>query len=81
MRVPSPLSARAVNRIETSEGVIAEVVVVEPNGDEYVVNCICRQEGTTVDGEGDALSYLNLRYGDVAFCTAVRNAAMGNPIP
>ena len=71
-----PLNARAVHRIETSEGVIAEVVVIEPNGDEYVVKCLCREEGTTVDGEGDALSYLNERYGDVVFCTAVRNAAM-----
>jgi hypothetical protein len=72
------LSARAVQRIETSEGVIAEVVVIEPNGDEYVVKCLCRDEGTTVDGEDDALSYLNERYGDVEFCTAVRNAAMGS---
>ncbi|MHB8635520.1 MAG: hypothetical protein ACYC96_03495 [Fimbriimonadaceae bacterium] len=74
----NPLSARAINRVETPEGVIAEVVVVEPNGDEYVVKCLCRDEGTTVDGEGDALSYLNERYGDVVFCTAVRNAAMRN---
>ena len=80
-RMSSRLNARAVNRIETSEGVIAEVVVIEPNGDQYIVNCICRKEGTTVDGEGDALSYLNERYGDVAFCTTVRNAAMGNAPP
>jgi len=71
------LSARAVHRIETSEGVIAEVVVIEPNGDEYVVKCVCRDEGTTVDGEGDALHYLNERYGDKAFCSAVRKAALG----
>ena len=80
-RMYGRLSARAVHRVETSEGVIAEVVVVEPNGDEYVVKCLCRVEGTTVDGEGDALCYLNERYGDVAFCTAVRNAAMGNATP
>jgi len=78
-RMSVRLSARAVNRIETAEGVIAEVVVIEPNGDEYVVNCVCRDEGTTVDGEGDTLVYLNERYGDVAFCLAVRNAALGNP--
>lgn len=77
--MPGRLSARAIHRIETAEGVIAEVVVIEPNGDEYVVKCLCRDEGTTVDGEGDALSYLNERYGDVAFCTAVREAAMGHP--
>lgn len=72
------LIARAIHRIETSEGVIAEVVVTEPNGDETTVKCLCREEGTTVDGEGDSLSYLNERYGDVAFCTAVRKAAMGH---
>ena len=80
-RMSGRLNARAIHRIETSDGVIAEVVVVEPNGDEYVVKCLCLEEGTTVDGEGDALSYLNERYGDVAFCTVVRNAAMGNTTP
>ncbi|HLK15278.1 MAG TPA: hypothetical protein VKT78_10770 [Fimbriimonadaceae bacterium] len=75
----SGLTARAISRIETPEGVVAEVIVVEPNGDEYRVNCLCRAEGTTVDGEGDALHYLNERYGDQAFCFTVRTAALGRP--
>jgi hypothetical protein len=75
------LSARALHRIETPEGIMADVIVVEPNGDETVVRCTCRSEGTTVDGEGDALHYLNERYGDVVFCTAVRDAALGRAAP
>lgn len=78
LKMPGNLSARAIHRIETAEGIAAEVIVTEPNGDEYIVRCLCRMEGLTVDGEGDALSYLNERYGDVAFSTTVRDAALGH---
>jgi hypothetical protein len=70
------LTARVVNRVETDGSVIADVVVCEANGDEYTVHCICRPDGTEVGGSGDDLKYLNERYGDVYFCTTIREAAL-----
>ena len=72
------LSARVVEKVLTSEGMLAEVMVYEPNGDAYRFHCLCGDEETAVDGDGEELSYLNERYGDVAFCTTIRLEVMSD---
>lgn len=74
--MPDKLTAKALHKIQTPDTVIAEIVVTEPNGDEYVFRCVCRSDGTEVDGAGDALEYLNERYGDIQFSTTIREAAL-----
>lgn len=71
------LRAFAVRRERTANGLVADVIVVEPNGDEHRVRCICREDGTEIGADGPVVPYLNDRYGDRVFCANVRQAAMG----
>jgi len=56
-------------------------MLIEPNGDETRVRCLCRGDLTEigVDGrETEGLTYLNKRYGGTAVCTAARKVTLGS---
>lgn len=75
------LCARLVNRIPSLEGTEADLMLIEPNGDETRVRCLCRGDLTEigVDGrETEGLTYLNKRYGGTAVCTAARKVTLGS---
>ncbi len=70
----SSLKAIAVGQGDPSEGV--EVIVEEPNGDQIRVCCICFDEQTIIEGDGQLIEYLHERYGERTFCLTVREAAL-----
>ncbi len=60
------LRARLLQHVLSSEGPQADIALIEPNGDEYKVRCLCKSDGTTDLGAAtnpDMLGYLNGRYG------------------
>jgi hypothetical protein len=77
MEMPTSLTANVIERIRTPDGIVADLVVVEPNGDRTYITCTVFPTTTEVDGDGELLAYLNERYGDVNFCQTVRKAALG----
>jgi len=61
------LSARKLQTVPSNEGIQADVALTESNGDEHVVRCLCKFDGTTDIGDpnsGETLKYLSDRYGD-----------------
>ena len=59
------LRAELVRRVQSPDGLLADIVLIEPNGDEYEVQCLLRHDGTTEIGEagnGESLKYLNENY-------------------
>lgn len=71
------ITAQVLERIQTPDGIVADLLVIEPNGDSTFVTCTVFPTTTEVDGDGDLLAYLNERYGDREFCQIVRRAALG----
>lgn len=73
------LHARLVAWLPASEGKKAELVLIEPNGDEHCVTCHCRPDGTTdisEQGDGSMLMYLNDRYGMPEVCGLCREITL-----
>ena len=71
------LYGRFVNYLPTTEGVRANILLIEANGDEYPVNCLARASGTDINGETLYLHYLNQRYGEETVCAVARNTTTG----
>ena len=71
------LHGRFVNYLPTTEGVQANILLIEENGDEYPVKCLARVSGTDINGESVYLNYLNQRYGRETVSTVARNTTTG----
>ena len=71
------LFGRFVNYLPTNEGVQANILLIEGNGDEYPVKCLARASGTDVNGDTVYLNYLNQRYGPETVATVARRTATG----
>jgi hypothetical protein len=71
------LTANVIERVRTPDGVVADLVVIEPNGDKTYLRCTCFPTSTEVDGDRELVGYLNNRYGDRAFSQTLRRAALG----
>ena len=56
------LKAVALRREMTARGLEADVLVVEPNGEEYPVGCICRVGNIEIGGDDAVMTYLTDRY-------------------
>lgn len=57
------LIARLLEPVAFSEGVQADVVLIEPNGDEYLVRCLCRLDGSTeIGGDPGVIALLDDKY-------------------
>lgn len=73
------LRARLVGPVPSSEGIQAEVILIEPNGDEHSVRCLCRSNGSTdIGGDSEVLDYLNTKYGDQSVCGLAREVTLGS---
>lgn len=62
----SGLGVRFLRNVYSPDGPHAELMLIEPNGDEHKVLCLCRIGGQVdvgEDGSGEVLRYLNDRYG------------------
>ena len=74
------LQVRLIRYVDSEEGTQADLLLIEPNGDEHRVRCLCKKDGSTdigEEGDGQVLAYLNNRYGPVAVCTVSRRATIG----
>ncbi len=68
-------------RAETSEqGFLGEVLLIEPNGDEYPIHCLVKDLGTEISGDAEHLDYLNKRYGEPEVCFTARETVLGTPL-
>ena len=65
-----------MTRTETDDAIIADVRVVEPNGDEHRFEVFVTPDETNVTGEDDILDYLHQRYGSVLFSSVIRSAVL-----
>lgn len=70
------LTSRFLKEVPSPDGLQAELLLVEPNGDEHHVRCLARQQGTDIFGDGEMLGYLNGRYGDREVCLVARDAVI-----
>lgn len=71
------LRARFIRHVPSQDGRQADIVLIEPNGDEHPVRCLMRPNGTEIGGDGESLQYLNVKYGDVEVCLAAQGAVLG----
>ena len=56
-----------MREVPSPDGPQADLILIEPNGDEHQVRCLCRKGGTTEISEevtAGAVAYLNDRYGE-----------------
>lgn len=68
-----------VSREQSLDSDKAVLLLVEPNGDQHAVECICRHGGGTEIGEvgnGSVLAYLKERYGDQTVWALCRAATL-----
>lgn len=72
----SALNGRLICHMFCSEGKLAEIVLIEPNGDEHPVRCLVRENGTDITGNGEELDYLNQRYGSQSVCEVARGTVL-----
>lgn len=77
------LQARWVSDVPSNEGLQAELLLVEPNGDEHEVRCLVRHNRRIeVFGFPQEIEYLCARYGTpTVFLTAGRvlDPSLGEP--
>jgi hypothetical protein len=69
----SGLHGRFVSYLPTTEGVRANILLIEDNGDEYPVKCLARVSGTDINGDPVYLDYLNQRYSPETVCAVARH--------
>lgn len=69
-----PLQARWVAAVPSVEGRQADLLLVEPNGDEYAVRCLVKPDRKIdLGGQPQDIEYLCARYGTaIVFMTAGR---------
>jgi hypothetical protein len=51
-----------IRYVPSPDGVQADIALIEPNGEEHEVRCLCRENGTEIGGDEYTLLYLNHRY-------------------
>lgn len=71
------LRARKIVDVPSPDGPQADLVLIEPNGDECPVRCLIRPDRTEIAGDGDSIDYLNTKYGEPNVCSAARQAVLG----
>ncbi|MCC7231084.1 MAG: hypothetical protein IT203_11885 [Fimbriimonadaceae bacterium] len=73
------LQARFLRFVYSTEGRQADLMLIEPNGDEHLLRCLCRPSGATDIGEvgdGSIVGYLNHRYGAPTVCSLCRQVTL-----
>lgn len=59
------LRALFMRHVPSADGTQADVLLIEPNGDEHRVRCLCKPDGSTELGaEGETVSFLADKYGE-----------------
>ena len=76
----SGLRAVLMRHVPSPDGPQADVLLIEPNGEEHQVRCLCKSDGTTdlgVIGDGGRLTYLEDKYGSQVVWALSRQLTLG----
>ena len=58
------LRAVLMRHVSSVDGIQADVLLIEPNGDEHRVRCLCKHDGSTdIGGDGEMIAFLNEKFG------------------
>ncbi len=72
------LTARLVEHVPSPDGTQADALLIEPNGDEHRIRCLCKKDGTTdLGGDGAMVHYLNQKYGSQTVWALSRQMTLG----
>lgn len=74
------LRAVLMRHVPSPEGPQADVLLIEPNGQEHQVRCLCKSDGTTDLGEmgnGERLPFLEDKYGAQVIWALARQITLG----
>ena len=73
------LRAELMRRVPSPDGLQADVILIEPNGEEHQVRCLCKPNGTTdlgVLGGSGRLDTLEERFGQQTVCALSRQITL-----
>lgn len=71
------LSARLIEHVPSPEGVQANLTLIEPNGDEHRVRCLCKSDRTThLYGDGEMIKFLHDKFGAETVCALARQVTL-----
>ena len=75
--ISGQLHSRVVRLVDSPDGKQADIMLIEPNGDEHPVQCLCKPDGTMdLGGDGEVLAYLNHRYSPAVVGQTARAAIL-----
>lgn len=73
------LRAELMRHVPSPDGPQADVLLIEPNGEEHQVRCLCKPDGTTdlgMMGGRERLILLEVRYGPQVICALTRQITL-----
>ena len=73
------LEASLMRRVTSDDGVQADILIVEPTGEEHQIRCLCRHNGATDLGEHvepGHLEHLKGRYGPQVLLALTRHVTL-----
>lgn len=75
------LRALLMRHVPSPDGPQADVLLIEADGREHQIRCLCRRDGTTVlgivDDAGGRLAHLEARYGPQVIWALTRQMTLG----
>lgn len=77
----SGLRAELMRHVPSPDGPQADILLIEPGGEEHQIRCLCRMDGTTELGElgnGERLRYLEGKYGAQVIWALTRQITLGS---
>ncbi len=69
-----------MRHVPSNEGRQADLLIIEPDGQEHQIRCLCRADGTTVLGElgdGKRIPHLDRKYGSQVIWALTRQVTLG----
>ena len=72
------LQAKLLGYVPSPDGTQADLLLLEPNGNENRVRCLCKRDGSTdIGGDAERVDYLNTKYGSQTVWTLSRQITLG----
>jgi hypothetical protein len=75
------LRAEFMRRVPSPDGPQADILIIEPTGEEHQVRCLCKSDGTTdlgIMGERERLAVLEEKYGHQVICALSRQTTLAH---
>ncbi len=75
------LRAEFMRHVPSPDGPQADFLIIEPTGEEHLVRCLCKSDGTTdlgFMGERERLASLEEKYGPQVICALSRQTTLAH---